>query len=65
MPKPKRLTLKDELAAAQKANAILNTEIAALKLEKETLHQNLAASQIERLRLETIIETLRKEHPPK
>ena len=49
-------TLKAELAACTKANTLVNTELAALKIQYDTVRANLSLSQLERLRLQAVIE---------
>jgi hypothetical protein len=52
----KKPTLKADLAACTKANTLVNTELAALKIQYDTVRANLGISQLERLRLVAVIE---------
>jgi hypothetical protein len=56
MPAKKKPTLKADLAACTKANTLVNTELAALKIQYDTVRANLSTSQLERLRLVAVIE---------
>ena len=56
MKMKRKPTLKEDLAMAQKANTLVNTELAVLKTQYDIVRANLSLSQLERLRLGAIID---------
>lgn len=56
MPRITVKAVKEELLAAQKANTVLNTDLAVLKTQHETLKATLAHCQKELLRYSAVIQ---------